>query len=190
MPVDQSVGQTPLVIDQAINSAGVSPKATQDIHALAKQIIRDNQPIINRFVSVQRQQVELGEKDIHSNVLPLRDLTVYYQNVGGLERMHYHISPKVEEPPEKPAEPPAAPEPPKPPAVEEPPAPLDLRAPEPEVPKPAEPPEVPEDKVPEEKWEPPEEEQPPEEEKRRGAPEFLEVDIPCFLAVEFGDGAS
>ena len=115
VPVDQHVGQVPLAITTDVDSSSIVPRPELDINALAKQIVRDNQPIINRFVAVQRQQVELGDKDIHNNVLPLRDLTVYYQNVGGMERMHYIISPKVEAPPEKVAEPPALPETPRPP---------------------------------------------------------------------------
>lgn len=207
VPVDQSVGQVPLKITSDVDSASISPKPDQDIHALAAQIIRDNQPIINRFVAVQRQQVELGEKDVHNNVLPLVGLTVYYQNVQGLERMHYHVTPQVEEPaaikvPEQ-----EEVKPPEPPAPEEPPETPEIKTREPEVPEPAKPPEFEEPKPPEEEKlpeeekppeyedpkpdelpEPPEPPEPPEEEERKGAPEFLSVDMMVGLAVEFSDG--
>lgn len=192
VPVDQSVGQVPIGITQDVDNTHVSPKSGQDAHTLAAQIVRENQPLINRFVAVQRQQVELAEKDIHNSVLPLRDMTVYYQNVGGLERMHYHINPKVDEPPEvKPPEveetkPPAPPEPAKPVEPAEPP--VVKEPPEPEIPEPDMPPELEEPKLPEEE-KPPEEEIPEEEKPELTAPEFISVDIPCFLAVEFFDGA-
>ena len=189
VPVDQHVGQVPIVITAGVDGSNVSPKAQQDINALAKQIVRDNQPIINRFVAMQRQQIEIGEKDIHNNVLPLKELTVYYQNVGGLERMRYHIAPKVDAPPEVPEPPPAAPEPPKLQDEEKQQEIPDLRAREPEVPEPDKAPEFEEPKVPEEEKAPETKWEPEEEEKRRGEPEFLQIDIPCFLAVEFGDGA-
>lgn len=216
VPVDQHVGQVPIRITRDVDSASISPKPETDVNALAKQIIRDNQPIINRFVAVQRQQVEVGEKDVHNNVLPLKDLTVYYQNVQGLERMHYHVSPKVEEPAEVKIPEQAEAKPPTPPPPEEP---LELeqekRTPEARAPEPVEPPEVKEPeppkeeklpefeepKLPEEEKPPevetpeeeeakvPKEEEPPEEEERKASPEFIQVDIACFLPVTFGDQA-
>ena len=188
VPSDQSTGQVPIVITEDVDATHVSPKSPQDVHKLATQIVRENQPLINRFVAVQRQQVELGEKDLHKNTLPLKDLTVYYQNVGGLERMHYHIKPKFEEPPEAPAQPSEVEAPSQPRSIELPETPK-IETREPEVPEPDKPPEFEEPKPPEPP-EPPEEKwEPEEEEKRRGEPEFLQIDIPCFLAVEFGDGA-
>jgi hypothetical protein len=109
-----------------------------DVRTLAEQIVRSQQTAINRFVAVQRQQIELGERDVHNARLPLDDMEVYYTNVQGLERMHYHIRPKV-------------------------PTPEPELEPEPEVPA--------------------------KEEQVHGTPDFLEVDIPIGLAVEFFDGA-
>ena len=191
VPVDQHVGQVPIVISGDIDQVGIPPSSGQDPNRLANQIIRENQPVINRFVAMQRQQVEVGEKDFHSSVLPLKDLDVFYQNLLGVERLHYHVTPKIEEAP-----PPAlrdqedielpAPkvEEPETPEVKEP-----KKEPEPEVP------ETPKAKEPEEieppKEEEPEPEEPPkeeEEEKKQEEPEFLEIDVPCFLAVQFGAG--
>lgn len=180
------------MISGDIDPIGAPLTSIQDPNKLANQIVRENQPVINRFVAMQRQQVEVGEKDFHSSVLPLKDMDVFYQNLLGVERLHYHITPKIEETP-----PPAvqdqpdielpAPqvEEPEPPEAKEP-----AKEPEPEVP------EVPEAKEPEAEKPPeaeePEQEEPPkeeEEEKRKEEPEFLEIDVPCFLAVQFGAGA-
>jgi hypothetical protein len=202
VPVDQHVGQVPLALSQDVHTAGVQPGSGQDAQSLASQIVRQNQPVINRFVAVQRQQVELGDKDVHNAVLPLQGMDVYYQNVQGLERVHYHISPQAEapQPPPEQLEEPTAPAPPTPPEP--------LEVPEPEVPEPPEPPEPPEFKEPElpelpeppevpEPPEPPEVEEPPipeppeppteEHEKKLDEPEFLEIDVPFGLSVEFGD---
>lgn len=192
VPVDQSVGQVPIIISGDIDQVGVPPSSGQDPNKLANQIVRENQPVINRFVAMQRQQVEVGEKDFHSSVLPLKDMDVFYQNIMGIERLHYHITPKIEEQP-----PPAVSDQPdielEVPKVEEPETP-EVKAPEkepepevPEEPKAKEPEEVEPPKVDE-----PEEEEPPkeeEEEKREEEPDFLEIDTPCFLAVQFGAGA-
>jgi outer membrane biosynthesis protein TonB len=194
VPVDQQVGQVPIIISGDIDQVGVPPSSGQDPNKLANQIVRENQPVINRFVAMQRQQVEVGEKDFHSSVLPLKDMDVFYQNLLGIERLHYHITPKIEEP--------------TPPAVQDQPD-IELPAPpevkEPEEPKAKEPekepepeaPEAPKEKEPEEEKPPeaeePEEEEPPkeeEEEKKKEEPEFLEIDVPCFLAVQFGAGGS
>ena len=191
VPVDQHVGQVPIIISGDIDPIGVPPTSGQDVNKLANQIVRENQPVINRFVAMQRQQVELGEKDFHSSVLPLKDLDVYYQNLLGIERLHYHITPKIEEP-----EPPAARdqediELKAPPEVEEPETPKikePEEEPEPRVPEPDKVPE-PEEKKPEEPEEPEEPKPPEEEEKKKEEPEFLEIDVPCLLAVVFGDGA-
>ena len=197
VPVDQHVGQVPIVISGDIDPIGAPLTSIQDPNKLANQIVRENQPVINRFVAMQRQQVEVGEKDFHSSVLPLKDMDVFYQNLLGVERLHYHITPKIEEPP--------------PPAVQDQPD-IELPAPqveEPEPPETKEPkkepepevPETPKAKEPEEEEPPkvdePEEEEPPEEEppkeeeeeKHKEEPEFLEIDVPCFLAVQFGAGA-
>lgn len=196
VPVDQHVGQVPIAISGDVDQVGVPPSSGQDPNKLANQIVRENQPVINRFVAMQRQQVEIGEKDFHSSVLPLKDMDVFYQNLLGVERLHYHITPKIEETP--------------PPAVSDQPD-IELKAPpeveEPKTPEVKEPEKEPEPKAPEEpKAKEPEEEKPPEveepeeppekekeeeeeEERRKEEPEFLEIDVPCFLAVQFGAGA-
>jgi hypothetical protein len=151
---DQQIGQVPLALSQDVDTTGVHPGSGQDAHALADQIVRQQQSVINRFVAKQRQQIEIGALDVHKAVLPLDGMEVYYSHVQGLERMHYHISPQAEALQ------------PKPEALEEPEVKV-LERPIPEV------------------LEPPKEEQKPELEQ----PDFLAIDIPCFLAVEFGDGA-
>ena len=118
VPVDQGVGQVPMPITTSVDGANVPPP--QDANKLATEIIRQNQPIINRFVAVQRQQIGIGGLDVHSSILPLKDMTVYYSYVQGLEKMHYHLAPQAEAAPEVP-EPLAQPEEPKPPTPEEPP---------------------------------------------------------------------
>ena len=140
------------MLSRDVDSTGVAPGSGQDAHTLADQIVRQQQPVINRFVAKQRQQIELGEKDIHNAALPLDGMDVHYSFVPGLERMHYHISPQAEAPV------------PEAQALEE------LKVPTPpEVPEALEPPEEPR--------------------KQPEHPDFLTVEIPCFLAVEFGDGA-
>jgi hypothetical protein len=123
-------GQVPLMLSRSVSSAGVSPGSEQDANALAEQIVRQQQSAINKFVARQRQQIELGEKDVHNARLPLDGMDVYYTHVQGLERMHYHIRPE---------------------AV----------APKPEAP-----------------------------ERKPTQPEFLTIEMPLGLAVEFFDGAS
>jgi hypothetical protein len=190
VPIDQHVGQVPIIISGDIDQVGVPPSSGQDPNKLANQIVRENQPVINRFVAMQRQQVEIGEKDFHSSILPLKDMDVFYQNILGIERLHYHITPKIEEP-----LPPVVPDQPdiqllEPPAVEElepPEAKEPEKEPEPEVPEVPEAEEPEEEKLPEvegPEWEAPPEEE--EEEPKKEEPEFLEIDTPCFLAVEFG----
>jgi hypothetical protein len=192
VPVDQGVGQVPMPITTAVDSSNVAPP--QDANRLATEIIRQNQPVINRFVSVQRQQIEVGGLDIHSSILPLRDMTVYYSYVQGMEKMHYHLAPQAEAASELPATQ-EVPETPGPPTPEEPPEVSRPVAPEARVPAPEGPPVVPEEELPPEER-PPEEEKPPKEElpeeekkEEKKEPEFLEIDIPCYLPVEFGDGA-
>jgi hypothetical protein len=166
-----------MALSQSINATGVSPASGQDAGTLASQIVKENQPVINRFVAVQRQQVEIGGMDIQRAVLPLQNMDVYYRNVHGLERMHYNISPQAEGP-RPPPEVPAAPEPPPPAAPPDAPEIPKIELPEIEVRAP----EIPEIEIPEA---PKEEERKPQLE----SPEFLLIDIPCFLAIEFGDGA-
>lgn len=179
------IGQVPIMIGQDINTAGVDPASGQNAHALAAQIVRQNQPVINKFVRVQRQAITVGGLDVHSSVLPLQDMEVYYSYVQGLERMHYHVSPQAEAPqPEpSPSEEPAKPIPPEVPQFPEP------KVPEPETPEIPEPPEVQEPELKEPEL--PEEEKPEEEEKKEelGHPDFLGIDLVLGLAVEFGDGA-
>jgi hypothetical protein len=122
-------GQVPLMLSRDVSSAGVSPDSGQDANTLAEQMVRQNQSVINRFVGQQRQQIELGEKDVHRAVLSLPGMDVYYTHTQGLERMHYHLRPEAA------------------------------------VPKPEAP------------------------EKQLGQPEFLTIEIPIGLAVEFGAGA-
>jgi hypothetical protein len=169
-PVDQQVGQVPLMLSRDIDTTGVPPG--QDANALATQIVKEQQSVINRFVAKQRQQIEIGQRDIHNAVLPLPQMDVYYQYVAPLERMHYHITPQAEEPVPQP-EPVELPEI----KVEAPIAPLEVPIAPPEVPEVLEP-------------EIPELVQPPEEEpeKKKESPDFLTVDIPFGLAVEFNDG--
>jgi hypothetical protein len=165
-----------MALSQSVNATGVDPASGQDAGTLASQIVKENQPVINRFVAVQRQQVEIGGMDVQRAVLPLPGMDVYYRNVHGLERMHYNISPQAEGP-RPPPEIPAAPEPPAPPDTPEIPV---VELPEIEVRAP----EIPEIEIPEAPK--------PEEEERKPqleSPEFLLIDIPCFLAIEFGDGA-
>ena len=126
------------MLSQDVDAAGVHPASGQDAHALAEQIVRQQQPVINRFVAKQRQQIEIGgaAKDVHNAFLPLDNMDVYYSHVQGLERMHYPISPEAE-----------APQP-----LPEIPIPEELKVPEisklPEVPE-LEVPEVPELEIPE-----------------------------------------
>jgi hypothetical protein len=77
---------------------------SSDAHMLAEQIIRSQQAAINKFVARQRQQIELGEKDVHNARLPLDGVDVYYTHVQGLERLHYHVQPELAAVPEKPEE--------------------------------------------------------------------------------------
>jgi hypothetical protein len=219
VPVDQHVGQMPMVITSDFNPAGVPSDVNP--RPLADQIVRQNQPVINRFVSIQRQQIEVGGLDIHSSVLPLKDMSVYSSYVQGREKMHYHVTPQVEvlpEPPQAQEEPPAPPTPPipeEPPEVSRPPdpeikvpelespptvpeakAPEEIRPPE-EQPPEAEAPKLPEEEKPPElppEEKPPElppEEKPPEEEKfeRHAKPDFLSIDMPTNISVEFSDGS-
>ena len=135
------IGQVPLALSRDVDTTGVHPSSGQEAHTLAEQIVRDQQPIINRFVAKQRQQIEIGALDVHTAVLLLDGMDVHYSHVQGLERMHYHISPQAKAP----------------------------EVPEPSVEvKPEEAPKKPE----------------------LGQPDFLTIDIPCFLAIEFGDGAT
>jgi len=129
------------MLSREVNAASVHPSSGQDANALADQMVRQQQAAINKFVARQRQQIELGEKDVHYARLPLPGIDVHYTQVQGLERLHYHISPEAE-----------------------------ARAPLPE----------------------PEalEELKPEGPKQLGQPDFLTVEIPFGLAVEFGDGAT
>lgn len=192
VPVDQGVGQVPMPITTDVDGSNVAPP--QDPQKLASEIIRQNQPVINRFVKVQRQEIEVGGLDIHSSILPLKDMTVYYSYVQGMEKMHYHLAPQAEAPPELPT-PSVEEEAPKPPPPGEPPEVSRPVEPEAKVPTPEGPPaepevELPPEEKPPEPEKPPEEELPKEEEKeKKEAPEFLEIDMPCFLPVEFGDGA-
>jgi len=179
------VGQVPIAVSQDVNTAGVDPSSGQNAHALAQQIVRQQLPVIFRFVANQRQQIELSGRDIRKATLPLEDLDVYYSYILGLERLHFHVSPRAE-PPIPPGEQflleePTFPEVPKPPEVPE----FEL-------------PQVPEAKIPEAKipelekpLEKPKEEQPEEEVEKKafGHPNFLTIDVPYGLAVEFGDGA-
>jgi hypothetical protein len=165
-----------MALSQSVNATGVDPASGQSPTTLASAIVKENQPVINRFVAVQRQQVEIGGMDIQRAVLPLPGMDVYYRNVHGLERMHYNISPQAEGP-RPPPEVPKAPEPPPPAAPPD--APV-IELPEIEVRAP----EIPEIEIPEAPKLEEEKEQPKLE-----SPEFLLIDIPCFLAVEFGDGA-
>jgi hypothetical protein len=186
VPVDQGVGQVPMPITTSVDGSNVAPP--QDANKLATEIIRQNQPVINRFVKVQRQEIELGGLDVHSSILPLKDMTVYYSYVQGLEKMHYHLTPQAEAAPELPTvqEEPGIPSAPTPeePEVSRPPE------EETKVPAPEGPPIVPEEELPPEE-EPPKEELPEEEKKeeKKEEPEFLEIEMPCWLAVEFGDKA-
>jgi hypothetical protein len=181
-PSDGEIGQVPIAVTQDVDTTGVP--ADQNAHALAEQIVRDNQPAISRFVKNQRQQIEIGHETVRRAVLPLDKMDVYYQYVAPFERMHYHISPEVETPvaPEEmppELEAPAIPEIPAPPAV-----------PEIETPEPPPVPEVPEEKLPEvPEAKPPELAEPEEEEEKKefGKPDFIEVDTAFGLAVEFGD---
>ena len=158
------IGQVPLMLSRDVDSTGVAPGSGQSAHALADRIVRQQQPVIDRFVAQQRQQIELGSKDVHNAVLPLQGMDVYYSHVQGLERMHYHISPQAE-----------APEP-APEALEEPVAPALLEVPE-----------VPEPEVPEPTLLPSLEEEPKKPEPEH--PDFLTISMVFGLAVEFGDGA-
>jgi hypothetical protein len=170
-PFNQA-GQVPLMLSRDISTSG----SGQDAHVLAEQIVRQHQPVINRFVAIQRQQIELGGKDIHRADLSLQGMDVYYSHVQGLERLHYHVNPVAEAPR------PALPE------VPEPTIPAPPEVPEPTVPAPPEPEPVPEPEpkpVPEP--EPPEEKK-PEERPEFGQPEFLTIDVPMGLAVVFEDG--
>lgn len=184
VPIDQGVGQVPMSVTTSIDGANVAPP--QDPQKLATDIIRQNQPVINRFVAVQRQQIGVGGLDVHSSILPLKDMTVYYSYVQGLEKMHYHLAPQAEAPPEVP-EPAAQADEYHPPVTQEPELSRPVE-PEPKVPEPEGPPAVPEVELPPEE-KPPKEELPEEEKKEKGEPEFLEIDMPCYLAVQFGDGA-
>jgi len=179
------VGQVPIAVSQDVNTAGVDPSSGQDAHSLASQIVRQQLPVIFRFIANQRQQIEISGRDIRKATLPLEDMDVHYSYIQGLERMHFHVSPRAG-PPTPPEEQllvgePTLPEVPKPPEVTE-----------PELPQ------VPEAKIPEAKI--PELEKPPEkpkeeelekeaEKKAFGHPNFLTIDVPYGLAVEFGDGA-
>jgi hypothetical protein len=123
------VGQVPLTLSQDIDTAGVPLDSGQDASVLAEQIVRGQQSIINRFVAQQRQQIALGEKDIHNASLSLDGMDVYYTHVQGLERMHYSIQPEA--------------------VVSE-----------------------------------------PKPEQVHGTPDFLAIEMPVGLAVEFLDGAN
>lgn len=96
-------GQVPLMLSRDVNDSGVQDPS-RDARVLAEQMVRQQQVAINRFVAVQRQQIEIGEKDIHNAWLPLDGVDVYYMHVQGLERMHYHVRPEavVSEVPEQP----------------------------------------------------------------------------------------
>jgi hypothetical protein len=127
------VGQVPLMLSRNIDTSKVVA-GSGDAPALAEQIVRSQQVAINRFVALQRQQIELGNKDVHNARLPLDGMDVYYSQVQGLERMHYHIRPEA-------------------------------RPPEPKLPVEA-------------------------PEQVHGQPDFLIIEIPMGLAVEFLDGAN
>ena len=115
----EQTGQVPLMLSRDVDTTGVQPGSGADAYGLAEQIVRQNQPIINRFVAKQRQQIEIGgtAKDVHNAFLPMAGMDVYYTHVQGLERMHYHISPEAEAPVlplealEEPKIPPLVPEP-------------------------------------------------------------------------------
>jgi hypothetical protein len=93
-------GQVPLMLSRHVDTSGVAI-GSGDAVALAEQMIRSQQVAINRFVAQQRQQIELGEKDVHNARLPLDGVDVYYTQVQGLERMHYHIQPEAVSPEER-----------------------------------------------------------------------------------------
>jgi len=178
-------GQVPIAVSQDVDSTGVAPNSGQDAHALAAQIVRQELPVIFRFIANQRQQIELSGRDIRKATLPLPDLDVHYSYIQGLERMHFHVSPRAGPPTppgeEFPLEEPRSPEVPEPPEVPEfelPKVP-EAKVPEAEIPEPEKPPEKPKEKEPEEV----------EEKKAFGHPNFLTIDVPYGLAVEFGDGA-
>ena len=183
-PSDGTIGQVPLQASYDVDPVG-APGV--DANVLAAKIVRDQQPIINRFIKVQRQQIEIGQRDVHRAMLPLPGMDIYYQYVAGLERMHYHVNPEAEVLPEQPEQP--APielpeihvEALKPPELPEPPKVPEIKVPE--IPEPPEPPEVPEAEI-------PEPEKPEEKKQEFGKPDFLEITIPYGLAVEFGDGAN
>jgi hypothetical protein len=180
-----AIGQVPLMLSRDVDATSVHPSSGRNADILADEIIREHQPVINRFVAKQRQQIEISGRDVHNAVLPLPDMDVHYSHVQGFERMHYHISPQAEAlKPEPPLEELKIPTPPEMPELEL-----------PEIPK-FEIPEIPEEpERPEELEKPVEElvrelEKPkvPEEEAPR-TPDFLITEMMFGLAVEFGDGA-
>jgi hypothetical protein len=89
-------GQVPLMLSRDVDTSRVAD-GSSNAHTLAEQMIRSQQTAINRFVALQRQQIELGNKDVHNARLPLDGMDVYYTQVQGLERMHYHVQPKAVE---------------------------------------------------------------------------------------------
>ncbi len=181
---DGQIGQVPLMLSQDVD-VPVSVGPTQDPNKLAEQIVRQNQPVINKFIAQQRQQIQIGGQDVRNAALPLEGMVLYYNYVQGLERLHYHISPEVEVPPLPKLEIPEI-EIPTPPQVSEPEV--------PEIPTPPEPPTVEEPALP--KPEPlpefkePEVPEPEDVKPQRGQPDFLYVEMLLGLAVKFGDGAS
>ncbi len=177
------------MLSQDVDVPAVGPASGQDANKLAEQIVRQNQPVINRFIAQQRQQIQLGGQDVRNAALPLDGMVLYYNYVQGLERMHYHISPEVEVTPLLKSETPEV-EIPTPPTVEEPEA--------PEIPTPPEPPTVEEPELPElpepepeplPEFKEPEVLEPEEVKPERGQPDFLYVEMLLGLAVKFGDGA-
>ena len=167
-----------MVLTRDINTTGVAPGSEANATALAEGIVQQNQSAINRFVGVQRQQIEISDKAVHRAVLALDGMNVYYTNVQGLERMHYNIRPEAEArpPPEElpPVERLPAPEVPELPEVPE------AKVPEPWIPEPVipEPPKVPE---------PPELPEVPELNVDVEPEYYVVMPITKGLAVEFGD---
>jgi hypothetical protein len=182
-PSSGRIGQVPLMLSRDVDATSVHPSSGQDANVLADEMVREHQPIINRFVAKQRQQIEISGRDVHNAMLPLPDMDVHYSHVQGLERMHYHISPQAEaREPELPLEKLEIPAPPEAPELPETP---EFEMPGLEMPEGAE--ELIEKPVEElKKLEKPEVS---EEAKEHGAPTFLTTEIMIGLAVEFGDGA-
>lgn len=87
-------GQVPLMLSRTVDDSGVQDPS-QSANVLAEQMVRQQQAAINKFVAIQRQQIELGDKDVHNAFLALDGMDVYYTHVQGLERMYYDIRPEA-----------------------------------------------------------------------------------------------